>query len=206
MDSICVEFLSVLEHIQTKDCYLVVSPQQATVLQQVGTLRRQVMREPMAAWIYLQDIRKTLQKVVHDSASTKYRTFWQTFHTVSTTELPTLWHNLSQSIQVPIDALTFQAVSRQWGETLLPRTSKASCNSEEIADRVFSPEEEKAIMYASGFVLRKLQRKYATIDTASAAEFTETLVNLQAGGKYTDKTAALKISCRIGSKMWTEED
>ena len=35
MESICTEFSTVLDRLQAKDCYLVVSAQQATVLQQV---------------------------------------------------------------------------------------------------------------------------------------------------------------------------
>ena len=39
-------------------------------------------------------------------------------------------------------------------------------------------------MYASGFVVRKLLRKYGKIDTTLAAEVTETLLNLLEGGKF----------------------
>ena len=46
-------------------------------------------------------------------------------------------------------------------------------------------------MYASGFVIRKLRRKYVKIFTPLAAEVTETLVNLLKGGRYEDKDTSL---------------
>ena len=188
MESICTEFSTVLDRLQAKDCYLVVSAQQATVLQQVSAFRRHMEQESSRhiVWGHLRGIRDTLEKVVQDSPSTKFKTFWQNFHVVSTTVLPNLWCNLARSIQASIDALTYQAVSRQWAEMLLPRFSKDSHDNGELFERAFGPEEEKAIMYASGFVVRKLQRKYSTIDTPLAAEITETLMNLLSDGKYTD--------------------
>ncbi len=188
MESICVEFLTVLERLQAKDCYLVVSSQQAMVLQQIsvlkGHLKNVVSRQRVSR--HLMNIREVLEKVVQDCAPTKYKTFWAKFHVASTTELPTLWEKVRASIETPIDPLTYQAVSRQWVEMLLSRITRSTHDSGEISERIFTPEEEKAIMYASGFVVRRLQRKYVKIDTPSAAEVTETLINLLSGGKYED--------------------
>ena len=80
----------------------------------------------------------------------------------------------------------YQAVSRQWGEMLPSRITRNTHDDGKIGKRTFSPEEEKAIMYASGFMVRRLQRKNVKINTPLAAEVTETLINLLSGGKYDD--------------------
>ena len=50
-----------------------------------------------------------------------------------------------------------------WLEELLPNFAKSTRRDRE---QQLSPEEEKSIiMYASGFVIRKLHRKYVKIDT-----------------------------------------
>ena len=113
---ICVEFVTVLECLQAKGyCYLVVSSQQAMVLQQIcvlkGPLKNVFSRQRVSR--HLINIREILEKVVQDCASAKYKTFWAKFYVVSTTELPTLWGKVRAFIETPIDPLTYQAVSQQ---------------------------------------------------------------------------------------------
>ena len=127
------ELVRVLEQLKRKEAFLVVSPRQVSVMQQIAALQRHLTSSSGCSILIpkLARVRDVLQKLVSDCAAVKYKNFWQRFHPISMNVIPPLWEDIGHCIQTSIEPITYQAISRQWAEEMLPKVANAAREDDE---------------------------------------------------------------------------
>ena len=121
-----------------------------------------------------------------ESAKKQYKDVWHHFHVMSVDKLPAIWNEIGSSMGFNMEPILHLEFS-QMLTRLLPNQRPPLATSSDVDSRELLAEEEKAIMYTGGFIVRKLRCKYEKINTKTAAEYVEVMTSLLQGGKFDDE-------------------
>ena len=103
------------------------------------------------------------------------------FHVLRSEILPDLWEKLSDSLGLSFDPILVQFTTEKMFNSLLKSgcepTTLATCNSC-VPDRERTASEECAVMYCGGYIVRKLEKRFSSVDAMHAAQFVRTLQGL----------------------------
>ena len=163
----------------------VVSEKQSLVEKQIHLLEDSLRRSsPLLA--KLEEMQALLQTLVTESGRKHYKEIWKSFHALSLERMPNFWKQVGAVLGTLLHPALSHLITKTWLQYMMPQHGMEKEHEQLAISRELSDEEKKAVMYAGGFVVNKLKKKYEAKDSAAAAEYVDALSNLLQGGKFDD--------------------
>ena len=107
---------------------------------------------------------------------------WKAFHGVRVSKLVDLWKQLLISLEEDLDPLVQQYVNQKLHEEII-KCNFCSYPSPTSKNSSLTPDEEKIIRYASGYVPMVLMKKYERVVSEKSASFVECLSAMAVNGE-----------------------
>ena len=175
-------FSNAMRQLEEGSTIKLVTKRNERVLQDIAAL--QMYMQEKAPLDVVEKLITDLQGIVARLPPGKLRLahLWRMFHSYRQRELVVQWGKLGDVVGREIDAITMQTVSEKLILALLPRLEMTNTPSK--LDRVLTHDEERAVMYARGYVVKKLLDLAWSDPADMAVSRVQVLESLLEAGKW----------------------
>ena len=136
----------------------------------------------------MNQIVEDITQIVHVAPAGKHAMskIWPAFHCYREGKMLQHWNSLSDVIGVELDSIAIQNISQEILMILLPKSTISAGNSgKTLVPRQFTIQEERAIMYAGGFVVKQMLQWVDRDFTGEvASQYYATLYGMLETGKW----------------------
>ena len=182
-----VKFLDSLSAILEEEEAQIVTVRNAKIQRSVSLLKELFNRDTdrLEAKKITDKIAEDLQRIIVQSGGVE-DTLWEYFHQYRTgAELNGHWSKLGDLVCAEIDAIVVQTTTEHYLLKLLPVNSESSESATD--ERVLSTEEKRAVMYAGGYIVRKIKIFVTKNKQIKDGGCYDALQGMLAGGQWDDE-------------------
>ena len=180
------EFSKALQVVKDKPVFTISSPRHKKVLSDIEDISKNISKDSVSAIIsaIVRDLETIIKSVKPGKHIASH--IWPLFHHHRQGKMVQEWNRLSDAIGIEIDSIVIQDVSMEILLAMIGKPGIVSLSGKPAVVRVFSAVEEQAIMYAGGYVVKKMLEWVDSIGDEVATEYYEALHAMLEGGKWDD--------------------